>query len=256
MPYSLERLNWVRNQHGCLRKPGRTRVAVFADYAAAVAAAAERESAERAQTNPFACGAPCLYYQSRFDNRALQDWVYDAGLEPPQPDATGIIDWVAWFDAYAPQLTESQRHHIWEACDRVCFYDVVEVPARQSVYVVLRIHWEYNDEDYNRGPEGGAAHAAFRNRERAEAERERLERAARAEWESPFRLEHSWHAATSLSEEALRAAIDELNLPQPDGEGYWHDWWDSHVRTHPQCSAVWNLFDRVRFYEVVATELE
>jgi hypothetical protein len=68
-----------------------------------------------------------------------------------------------------------QRDKVWEALDRVRFHAVVERPARPSVFVVVELNWEYNDNWYDACVEADRPLRAFRNRANAEAFRDLLE---------------------------------------------------------------------------------
>jgi hypothetical protein len=159
--YTLRRINWRKTDravgggtapegnHGWLRLPGSVRVATFADAGAAEAQRQRLEAEARAVINPFRCGS-FLAEQTSLDEGRLCDWLLDHGLTPPAPEAR---DWVRWYESL-PGLDDYQRHSIWEALDRVRFYEVVEGPVRPLVFVTVKIPW-----DWTGGPGGGGEFA-------------------------------------------------------------------------------------------------
>jgi hypothetical protein len=186
--YVVERLNWQFLQRGdqahgeqssvwegYLRLPGSTRLRSFADYEEARRFLAEREEEVRARANPFACGGPALHYQTSLDEGRLHDWLLDAGVEPPAPRPDGKRDWRTWWDGVAPALSPEQRARCWQAFDRVRFHDLVERPARPTAFIVVERHWQYNDNWYECGPEGGTPVRAYTTWEQAEKARARQE---------------------------------------------------------------------------------
>lgn len=56
------------------------------------------------------------------------DWLREAGLEPPAEAAIGrwLRDWASWWDQHAPRMTDHQRAKVWQALDRLRFYEIVE----------------------------------------------------------------------------------------------------------------------------------
>jgi hypothetical protein len=132
---------------------------------------------------------------------------------------------------------------------------------RQKVYVVQQIDWEYNDEYYDPGlPEPVRA---FRDRGRAEAYRQEQEVKARraAHCDNPFTYTWSYELPdiSSLTEEEVLARVRQANWPVPDGPPYaWSDWYDTMQALLPESELcrLYDLFDRVRFYEIVEMDLE
>jgi hypothetical protein len=167
--YVVQRLNWRRHAHGLVRLPGRTRLQSFPDPGAAQADCRRREQEARARVNPFTCGGPALHHQTRFDEGRLCDWLLDAGVEPPDPAPGTGRAWAAWWDQAHAKWSDLQRDKVWEALDRVRFFEVVQRPARPLGYVVVWINWAYNDEYFVAEHEGGAVNVAFRNRKKAQS---------------------------------------------------------------------------------------
>lgn len=188
--YVLNRLNWARTDYpyaGTLtRLPGSTRLESFEDYEKAEQTRIEMENQARGKFNPFLCGGPALHFQTSFDADRLHDWLLDSGVEPPSVGKKGSRDWKKWWEQTGSRLDEWQTAKVWEALDRVRFYEVVQRPARPVVYVVTEIHWEYNDEGYDPDVEGGRALLAFTSREKAERHRQELEKQRRQAYGNAF----------------------------------------------------------------------
>ena len=137
--------NWPFNEYAfeydagdtyyCPDGPGEGNpVKLFADWHRAESFRRQKEQESRAEVNPFAYrvpqqpfGEPCLEDHTSFDAARFHDWLLDAGLEPPAPDAKGNANWPAWWDERAPHMTDLQKAKVWEALDKVRFYEVVEV---------------------------------------------------------------------------------------------------------------------------------
>jgi hypothetical protein len=108
--------------------------------------------------------------------------------------------------------------------------------------------------------------AAFTDRAAAEARARELERAARRLL-SPFWSGNAVRVRTSLTEEEFLARLKALGVPpapveqakqgQPPSRNWWA-WWEPHAHDWPDdvFHAVWDLFDKLRFHDVVEVELE
>jgi hypothetical protein len=271
--FVVERLNWrpcegpADRAKGRAKKkqvarallPGGERVTCFDDAGEADADCWRREALVRAGVNPFACGA-AFCYLTGLDEGRLGDWVQDAGLTPPA--APGLESWREWWAEREPAMTELQRARVWEALDRVRFFRVVEAP-RRVLFVVAGAYWHYNDQFHYRDQDGLTPYTAFRTREQAEADRLENEEMARDMMElHPFQINGlcDWSAWSSLPQEEAVERVTALGLPAP-GPGYrdtldWEGWWDEQQEemTGEQESAVWDLLDKIRFYEVVEIE--
>lgn len=171
----LQRYNWVRCRddaavEGLLfRLPGVVRLQTFDRAEEAQAEFARLEEAARRAVNPFLCGGGALHFQTSYPGQVLYDWLLDADIKPPKPTEAGW-DWAAWWPQVAPTLTEAQWRHVWQAFDRLNFYQVIGKPRRPLVYVLGQIGWRYNDQGFDPAPEGSKPLRAFRTRTRAEAE--------------------------------------------------------------------------------------
>jgi hypothetical protein len=133
----------------------------------------------------------------------------------------------------------------------------------KKAYVVQRIDWVYNHEYYDPGPREPVK--AFLARERAEAYRLEKEEAARREHEYPIGFCGGVENASSLSEPDLVLRVKMLGLPIPDpvpgnypAAFDWWSWWEMLRRTlsWPELVPVYDLFDKVRFFEVTEIEVE
>jgi hypothetical protein len=136
-----------------------------------------------------------------------------------------------------------------------------------TVYLVQKLHWEYNDNWFER--EGDEPVKAFESRDDALLWAELLEDEARRELEkgegvgfsaNPLRVFGGTERATSLTYDALWEKLDEAALlyPPPNDDLYEQAWWRAlWPRITPvQRDWLWSLLDGVRFYEVIETELE
>lgn len=167
--FVLERVNWRRTRHSCVRLPGATRVRSFDDPQAAYQEQKRLEAEARDRVNPFICGGSMLHCQVSLPPEALCDWLYEAGITPP-PDPSRLSEpWAKWWAAEHAQWTTEQRERVWEAVDRIRFYRVVERELCPLLYVVVEILWLYNDSWYDANPEGGSVVRAFRTRAQAQA---------------------------------------------------------------------------------------
>jgi hypothetical protein len=184
--FVVRRLNWRPAGDRFIRLPGESRLASFDTFDAAEADRAARESEVRDRVNPFRCGT-AWHALTTIPEPMFRDWVADVGLTPapvPGPEA-----WVAWWAEGHEAWTAEQRWHVWAGLNRVRFFEVIERPASTVAFAVVRVMWQYNDQWYEPGSEGGGTVRAYRDRERAEAECRRLEERARREWDDRYRVE-------------------------------------------------------------------
>jgi hypothetical protein len=241
-----------------VRLPGSERVASFDDLDAAETDCRCREEEARRDVNPFACGGP-LCYQTSLDEGRLHDWVLDLGLEPPEPGTKA--GWRTWWDKHHKSMTDLQKAKIWEALDKVRFFRVVESSSR-ILFMVAGAYCKYNDEYYYTEADGLTPYKAFRTREEAEVERDEMEENARDVMDMhPFQINAlcQWEAWSSLSQEEAVERVKALGLPPPEPrhgkELNWEDWWDQTEMTYWQREEVWDLLDKIRFWEVIEVEV-
>jgi hypothetical protein len=180
--FVVERRNWRRAGSGWVQLPGRIALQSFGTADEAEAERRDREAETRRRVgNPFRCG-PALPYLTSFPEPVFLDWLLDAGLVSPEPDAaSGRRDWAAWWEAGCGRWSDVRRARVWDGLDKVRFFDVTERPAARTAYAVVRVLWEYNDQWMEPGDEGGDCVRAFRRRADAEAYRDLLEEQARRE---------------------------------------------------------------------------
>ena len=152
--------------------PERTEVvATFANYEGALADCRRREEEARWPVNPFRYGNT-MFYRSSLDAPRLHDWLLDHDIEPPvrtdERDPTPI-EWEEWWSQNVGTLSDSERATVWEAMDKVRFFDVVDEPARTKAYVIVQIQFTSDDEnDIEADPEGGSIQIAFYERSKAD----------------------------------------------------------------------------------------
>jgi hypothetical protein len=115
------------------------------------------------------------------------------------------------------------------------------------------------------GAEGqeGVPVLACPSAQEAEERRRQLEEEARRVM-APF-LVANLKGWSSVGVDRLRARLEALglrDLPEPaeewQAEPLWRRWWDEHGEevTAEQRAAIWELFDKLRFYEVVPVKLK
>jgi hypothetical protein len=233
--YVLQRLNWQHWGNGFARLPGATRLRSYQSRAVAERTRQKRERDARNAVNPFTCGGRALHYQTSLDADRLHDWLLDAGIEPPARAADGSRDWAAWWDKNYLSLSEAQKEKVWEALDRVKFFEVVERPARPLGYAVVRINWHYNDNFYVAEEEGGSTFYVYRDRKKAEYDCKESNDMAH----DMVGDNHDDELAFDSSERRHRR-LDPLG-PTPT----WEEQWEGL-----------QLVNRTKFWEVIEVELD
>jgi hypothetical protein len=135
-----------------------------------------------------------------------------------------------------------------------------------SVFLVHQIEWMYDDEWYYRADEEESDEEkreinpsvkAFLSREKAEAYAKQLDRNERKKWEPHYLMGDmdSWDRISSLSEEEVLQRIEELGLEPPNDVYEIPEWWDPKMPKELS-HQVWDLFDRLRFYEVLESKVD
>jgi hypothetical protein len=204
--------------HGMfLLLPGEERVGAFPSAAEAEADARAREEDARRRVNPFHYGATWAE-RCHLPEPVFCDFLRDAGIDPP---AEPQPDWASWWQATAATLSEPQRARVWEGLDGVRFFTVAERPRRPVAYAVVEVQWQYNDEWYYPGPEGGQVRRAFRSRQRAEQECARRNAEARVAWRRDLHLPEpgSEQAATGPQHDLYPFDMQERLFPGQDPFG-------------------------------------
>jgi hypothetical protein len=68
----------------------------------------------------------CLADLTSLPEGVFLDWLLDGELSPPEPDAAGRRDWAAWWEASTKTMRDDQRRRVWQALDRIRFFEIVE----------------------------------------------------------------------------------------------------------------------------------
>jgi hypothetical protein len=205
--FVVERLNWRRVGEAFYRLPGETRVAAFDDADAAEAYRREQEEMARRAVNPFAGAAGGLADLTDFAEPVWCDWLTDHDVEPPQPGPEGRRDWAAWWGSASPGWSEAQRAAVWEKLDRALFFRVVERPRQAVGYAVVKVKWDYNDEWFYPGQEGGAVQKVYLRRDKAEAECTRLSAREREIWSEMFQSGNLGYEPAGLNQFDLEGRL-------------------------------------------------
>ena len=153
--------------------PERTEVvATFAHYEGALADCRRREEETRWPTNPFRYGHT-MFYRSSLDAPRLHDWLLDHGIEPPvrtdERDPTPL-EWEEWWSQNIGTFSDTENAAVWEAINKVRFFDVVDEPARTKAYVIVQIQFTADDLNFvEADPEGGRISFAFYEKTKADS---------------------------------------------------------------------------------------
>jgi hypothetical protein len=178
----------------------------------------------------------------------------------PDPDPFDPVENSSWQEQHA-------EHRPLELMARKSLH------AGQMIFVVLRRHWIYEDSErysdihfwrwsLTQAKSCGRPIAAFDTLAAADELQARLEAEAR-ETPSLFRFgpPHEWgtlHPSELFGVLTGMSRIDFTSMWTDyfASDHNWCRWWDSAVPTlrHEQIDLVWNLYDRLRFYEVVEVE--
>lgn len=140
-----------------------------------------------------------------------------------------------------------------------------------TVYIVQELHWEYNDEGFDMTCDTPLK--AFVSRADAEAFCGAQERLARQAYEA--QAEGRWSrlvrifggVLTDRTEQEQTQWYRERQLPEPpadwDGSEYrigprpdWEEAFHEALAGKDEAALFWDFANRVRFYEVVAVEVE
>ena len=74
---------------------------------------------------------------ARFEQPVLFDWILDCGLTPPElPEGSAwagalLHAWFRWWGKAVVPADSEARRKLWEAFDRVDFFEVIAVPAAE-----------------------------------------------------------------------------------------------------------------------------
>jgi hypothetical protein len=231
-------------------------------------AVACRERLKRScrHVNPFGWPPRPLAEVTSLTDKAFRKRMLRLGLPVPDDD-----DWRNWWWRAAGRgysaLPVEQLARVWDALDRAEPYsieeqDVAPLPAAvpRTLYVVQRLTWQYNDSWHDLGNDEPLR--AFRDRARAEAYRWEREQPEREQRGSPLRVGGPLERCTTLTEDELRESLRRFGVVSPvtwqDDLDYWDSdqWDDLRQRVLSLFHRAWDLFDRVRFFEVLEVEAE
>jgi hypothetical protein len=143
-------------------------------------------------------------------------------------------------------------------------------PPGKGVYIVQRLSWALGGDEsgpscYRDDGDQGTPLCCFRSRKQAEAYCRELEQQARREL-SPFQFGEELELLTSLKKPALDRGLRQLGLKPPTAKAFraewggidWRAWWDAVAAdlTDAQREGIFDLLDRLRFYEVTQAEFD
>ncbi len=188
-----------------------TAVATFAKPADAQAECAKQLTQARRTLNPFQLGGPNLFYQTSLPAYALHDYLLDHGLTPPPTATSSNPNYVFWWVKNNRTFTDDERVVVWQACDKLKPFEVVEEDDRNAAWLVVENEWleqRRPSDTIDRGEE-----AYYRVQV---AERFQIRQAHRTRREAE-------RAKTRLADE-LRAESQDDGLLYFDTEGQSHDW--------------------------------
>ena len=82
---------------------------------------------------------PTLAQLSSMPEAVFDDWLQDVGLTPPAPTRIEpkhgkpftMRDWDAWYEANAAQMSDRQRMKVWEALDKLDFFEIIETELEE-----------------------------------------------------------------------------------------------------------------------------
>jgi hypothetical protein len=207
--FVVQRIRWT--EPGPYRRLGEWRrrlpaaypVATFTDPAAARAECRRLEEEARQGVNPFTLGGPALFYQTSLDAGRLHDWLLDRGVTPPTKPGAGHAPWRSWWDAGHERMGGQERDAVWEALDKVRFFEVVE-RAAPVAYGVIELCWKVGvgvGDPLPSDCEGGVVRKLFRSRPGAERALSELGAQARENERRAIEdgVNHSSYEVTRLS---------------------------------------------------------
>lgn len=150
-----------------------TTVATFAKPADAYAEWSKLTLAACRTLNPFQLGGPSLFYQTSLPAFAFHDYLLDHGLTPPPTSTSSNPNYVFWWVKNNRAFTDAQRAVVWQACDKLKLFEVVEEDDRQAAWLVVEVPWGNTDgRQWAAATEGGFVRSAWRTRRDARGRRE------------------------------------------------------------------------------------
>lgn len=113
--------------------------------------------------NPFQLGGPNLFYQTSLPAYALHDYLLDHDITPPPTATSSNPNYVFWWVKNNRTFTDDQRAVVWQACDKLKLFEVVEEDDRNAAWLVVEVPWGNTDGDHwSTTAEGGFIRSAWR----------------------------------------------------------------------------------------------
>ena len=169
---------------------GRTRLATYANAADAGADRERREANARQRVNPFSVAE--VGELTTMPLRLFLDLLGELGLRAPTHEYPG---WFGWWAT----LGGDQRSRLWEAFDRLRFYEVIAELPRPLGYAVLELYGTGDAKGmYYLSDEGGIVRGVYRDREKADRSHFQRFMGCRVRWlpadADPLEPETHWRA--------------------------------------------------------------
>lgn len=141
-----------------------TAVATFAKPEDAHAEWHQLTLAARHTLNPFQLGGSSLFYQTSLPAFAFHDYLLDHGLTPPPSATSSNPNYVFWWVKHNRTFTDAQRAVVWQACDKLKLFEVVEEDDRRTAWLVVEVPWANQDGcQWVTTAEGGSVRSAWRS---------------------------------------------------------------------------------------------
>jgi hypothetical protein len=121
-----------------------TTVATFAKPEDAYAEWNKLTLAARRTLNPFQLGGPSLFYQTSLPAFAFHDYLLDHGLTPPPTATSSSPNYVFWWVKNNRTFTDDQRAVVWQACDKLKLFEVIEEDDRRMAHVVVETAYTFS----------------------------------------------------------------------------------------------------------------
>lgn len=118
-----------------------TTVATFAKPDDAHAECAKQLAHARRTLNPFQLGGPNLFYQTSLPAYALHDYLLDHALTPPPTATSSNPNYVFWWVKNNRTFTDDDRAVVWQACDKLKLFEVIEEDDRNAAWLVVENEW-------------------------------------------------------------------------------------------------------------------
>lgn len=186
-------------------------VSTFAKRADANSEFAKQLAHFRRTHNPFQLGGPNLFYQTSLPPYALHDYLLDHDITPPPSATTSNPNYVFWWMKESRTFTDEQRAVVWQACDKLTPFDVIEEDDRKAAWLVVENEWL----DQTRSP-----HFPFD----AGEHRFRVQVAERFTLLGAHHSRREAERAKGRLADELREESEDDGLLYFDADGQGHDW--------------------------------